>query len=557
MRLWHSLALLPGLIVAGCGERTQPVFAQPAEAVAPKPLRTTGVRQTQAAAVAGLLASERPRARRAIRRLRAELLGLERAARRACRGDRWQMSRGDRERLRACEALLGVVAINDELEDTLDPEGPAAEQLDALDRLAVLAERKLGLRLERSPLAKLPLARLPATDLELTPGPGGRARAGAAYNTCLPRGRAEVVGRAAGAVAHSLGRVGGVPVLAWRRDCAAATPPCRTDSVAVQRLTSEGLALGPVADTGVDVSNWGLGEPFVLRSAPGGALLLHGSDGDQLVQPLGADFKRRGRARLVLAHARRVVPGRFAVAPRPAWVSVADQGHRVSLLRFGTGHRRPLSRMRLLSDDLIGGAFGAPALLGGPQGYALAVTTLYHLYFARLNAQAEPVGPALRVSLRRGRALLDPQCSVIARAGRRFYVLTVGRRGASRGAAVLVGFDVNGRYAGPAVELELPFRVARTAAWGCPVWLLPTRRHLVVVALEAAVRGVPGRRLVAAEYKRDGRLAARPAVLATVGRLGGVVPSPPGFLASWTRPVRIDAPPGAPQPITIARWKCR
>jgi len=515
------------------------------------------VRRAQAAAVSGLLASKRPQARRAIRRLRAELLGLERAARLACRGSSWQVAEGDRERQHACEALIGVVSINDELEDALDPEGSAAEQLDALDRLALMARRKLGLRLARSPLAKLPLVRLPTTELDLALGRGGRARAGAAFNTCLPRGHREAVGRAAGVVSHSLGWVGGGPVLAWRRDCAAATPACGTDSIAAQRLTPEGAARGPVIDTGVKVSSWGSGEPFVLRGAPGGAVLLYGSDGDQLVQPLGADLARRGAARLVLVHARRVVPGRFAVVPRPAWVSVAEQGHRVSLLRFATDHRRPLSRIRLLADDLIGGAFGAPALWGGPGGYAVAITTLQQLHFARLDAQAAPMGPARRIVLRRGRELLDPQCSVIARSGRRFYVLTVGRRGSDRGAAVLVGFDTAGRYAGPAVELELPFRVARTAAWGCPVWLLPTRRHLVVVALEAAVRGVAGRRLLAVEYKRDGRLAATPAVLATVGRLGGVVPSPPGFLASWTPPTQTDAVPGAPQPITIARWKCR
>jgi hypothetical protein len=551
------MALAPGLLVVGCGDRARPVGARAPDDAVVRPLQTTGVRRAQAAAVVWLLASQRPRARQAIRRLRAGLGRLERAARRACRGGVVLVDRWDRERQHACEALTAIVAINDELEDSLDPEGPAAEQLDALDRLAVLARRKLGLRLERSPLAKLPLVRLPATDLDIALTRGGRARAGASYNTCLARGQREVVDRSAGVVAHSLGLVGGAPVLAWRRDCAAARPACHADSIAVQRLTPEGLPQGPVADTGVNVSTWDLGEPFVLRGAPGGAVLLYGSDGDQLVQYLGADLRRRGSARLVLAHARRVVPGRFAVVPRPAWVSVADQGHRVSLLRFGPDHRRPLSRLRLLADDLLGGAFGAPALWGGPEGYAVAVTSLQQLYFARLDAQAAPLGPARRVVLRRGHGLLDPQCSVIARAGRRFYVLTVGRRAGDRGAAVLVGFDKAGRYAGPAVELDLPFRVARTPAWGCPVWLLPTRRHLVVVALEAAVRGVYGRRLMAVEYKRDGRLAARPAALATVGRLGGVVASPAGFLVAWTAPQRADAVPGAPKPVLVGRWKCR
>lgn len=557
MRSWLAVALLPGLLVAGCEKRLLPVGVGAPVVASPRPLQTTGLRRAQATAMAELLAGRRPRARQAIRRLRAGLLRLEHAARRACRGDVVLLDRRDRERHQACEALIAIVAINDELEDSLDPEGPAAEQLDALDRLAVLAQRKLGLRLERSPLAKLPLVRLPVTDLDITVTRGGRARGGASYNTCLARGQRRVLPRSAGVVAHSLGRVSGAPVLAWRRDCAAAKPACRTDSIAVQRLTPEGLPLGPVAETGVKVSTWDLGEPFVLRGAPRGAILLYGSDGDQLVQPLGTDLRRRGPARLVLAHARRVVPGRFAVVPRPAWVSVAEQGHRVSLLRFGPDHRQPLSRVRLLSDDLLGGAFGAPALWGDPQGYAVAVTTLQQLHFARFDAQAVPLGPARRVVLRRGHGLLDPQCTVIARTGRRFYVLTVGRRAGGQGAAVLVGFDEAGRYAGPAVELELPFRVARTPAWDCPVWLLPTRRHLVVVALEAAVRGVDGRRLMAVEYKRDGRLAARPAVLATVGRLGGVIPSPPGFLAAWTAPQQTTAEPGAPQPVTVGRWKCR
>jgi len=555
MRFELTLAL--ALVVSGCGDHTRPVGARAPEEAAPRPLQTTGVRLSQTAALSGLMAGRRVQARQAIGRLRAELRRLERSARLACRGDLVQMLRWDHERQHACEALIAVVAINDELEDSLDPEGPVAQQLDALDRLAVLARRKLGLRLDQSPLANLPLVRLPTTDLEVRLTRGARARAGASYNACLARGQREVVSQSAGVVSHSLGRVGGTPVVAWRRDCAVATPACHTDTIVGRRLTPEGQPQGPVVDTGVEVSDWGVGEPFVVRSAPGGAVLLYGSDGDQLVQPLGADLRRRGPARLVLAHARRVVPGRFAVIPRPAWVSVADQGHRVSLLRFGPDHRRPLSRVRLLSDDLLGGAFGAPALWGGPRGYAVGVTTLHHLYFARLDAQAVPLGPARRVVLRRGPGLLDPQCTVIARAGRRFYVVTVGRRAGGRGAAVLVGFDETGRYAGPAVELETPFRVARSAAWGCPVWLVPTRRHLVLVALEAAVRGVPGRRLLAAEYKRDGRLAARPAVLATVGRLGGVVPSHPGFLASWTAPLPPGAAPGAPQPITIGRWKCR
>jgi hypothetical protein len=259
----------------------------------------------------------------------------------------------------------------------------------------------------------------------------------------------------------------------------------------------------------------------------------------------------------VLAHARRVVPGRFATLPWPAWVSVADQGHRAELLRFARDHRRPQSRVRLLADDLLGGAFGAPALWGGAAGYAVAVTTLQHLHFARFDALGAPLGPARRLVLRRGRSLLDPQCSVIARWGRRFYVLTVGRGAGLQGAAVLAGFDAAGRYAGPAVSVNFPVRVARDQAGGCPVWLVPTRRHLVVVALEEAPRGAVGQRLLAVELKRDGRLAARPTVLAQVGQLGGVVASPPGFLAAWTVPNPEGTGPGAPQPVTVGRWKCQ
>jgi len=536
MRFELPLALSAVMLLTGCGDRTRLVNFGTPEVVASVPLETTGVRLAQGEALAGLLAGQRPRARRAIGRLRLGMRRLEHAARRACRGGRGEglvaQDRRDRERRRACEALVAIVAINDEMEDALDPGGPAAEQLDALDRLAVLARRKLGLHLERSPLAKLPLIRLPVLDLDRKLTGGGRARGGASYNTCLARGQREVVGQRAGAVAHSLALVRGEPMVAWRRDCAAATPTCGADSIALQRLTPEGLASGAVTETGVKVTHWDLGEPFVVRSAPSGAILLYGSDGDQLVQPLGSHLRRQGPARLVLAHARRVAPRRFAVVPQPAWLSVADQGHRVSLLRFARDHGRPLSRVRLLADDLLGGAYGSPALWGGPSGYAVAVTTLQHLHFARLDAQAAPLGPALRVALRRGHGMLDPLCTVIARTARRFTTLTVGRRADGRGGAVLVGFDASGRYAGPAVDLDLPFRVGRTPAWLCPVWLVPTRRHLVVVALEAAVRGVAGRRLMAVE-------------------------SPQGFLVSWTPPQQTSAVPGAPQPITVGRWKCR
>jgi hypothetical protein len=559
MRL--ALAFASVMLVAGCGDHSRPLDVGVPAVLASTPLETSGVRRAQAEALAGLLAGQRPRARRAIRRLRLGLGRLERAARSACRGslgvDLLGLDTRDRERRQACEALIAIVSINNELEDVLDPEGPAAEQLDALDRLAVMAGRKLGLHLERSPLAQLPLTRLSATDLNIALARGGRARGGASYNTCLARGHHEVVSRQAGVVAHSLALVGGAPMLALRRDCAAATPVCGTDAIALQRLSSEGRVQGSVIETGVAATHWDLGEPLVLRNAPSGAILLYGSDGDQLIQPLGSDLRRQGSARLVLAHARRVVPRRFAVIPHPAWLSVALQGHRVSLIRFGRDHRNPVSRVRLLADDLLGGAFGAPALWGGPGGYAVAVTTLRHLHFARLDAQAAPLGPTRRVALRRGSGLMDPQCSVIARVGRRFYVLTVGRGADDRGAGMLVGFDETGRYVGPAVALDLPFRVARTPAWVCPVWLVPARRHLVVVALEDAVRGVVGRRLMAVEYKRDGRLAASPTVLATVGSVGGVVVSPPGFLVSWTAPQQTNTTPGAPQPIKTSRYKCR
>ncbi len=561
MRAGSLVVLILALIPAGCRQRESSAGENANTSAAARPLlQTTGLVKAQARALSSLLNSRRPRAREAIRKVRASLLQLERGARFACRGGQGLglgLGRPGAERRRACEALIAVVAINNELQDVLDPEGSAPEQLDALDRLAVLADRKLGLQLQHSPLTRLPLARLPATDLDLAPVPGRRARGAQSYNTCQARGQSQLLDAAAGVVAHSLDRVAGAPVLAWHRDCSVARPRCGADTIALQRLTDEGAAQGVALNTGVKVAHWGLGESFVLRGSPRGAVLLYGSDGDQLVQLLDGSLRPRGRPRLVLAHARQVVPGRFAVAPSPAWVSVAEQGHRVSLLRFGADHRRPVSRIRLLDEALISGAFGAPALWGGPLGYAVAVTTLQHLYFARLDAQASPVGPARRVVLRRGTGILDPQCTVIARDGGLFYALTVGQRSGGRGAAVLVGFDRAGRYAGPAVELELPFRVARRGVGGCPVWLIPTRRHLVLVALEASKRGVSGRRLIAVEYKRDGRRAGSPTVLATVGQLGGVVPSAQGFLVSWTAPPLTTAVPGAPQPVTVARWKCR
>ncbi len=511
-----------------------------------------------------LVAGRRAAARRAVRRLKRELLRLERAARRLCRsaapGDMGPLPwRPAPERLSGCETLLGVVAINDALEDHLDPADPAPEQMDGLDRLAVLARRLLGLRLARSPLARLSPVRLPVTDLRLALTSGGRARGASSFATCLPRGRRRVLGREAGAVSHSLALVAGRPVVAWQRDCSVARPTCGRDSIAWQRLTPEGGLVsgeGSAGDTGVDVGEWSQGEPFALRSFPGGAALIFGSDGDQLVQLLDGHMRRRGPARVVLAHSRGVSPGRFAAWPGPAWLSVADQGHRVSVLRMDREHRRPVSRVRLLDEEQGPGAFGEPALLGGPAGYAVAVTTQDSLLLARLGPQGLPKGPARRVALGRRRTF-DPLCVAMARAGERLWVLAVGRGVGRTGSAVLLGLDRSAPRFVLAKELELPMRVARSPSGGCKLWLLPTRRHLVLVALEEARPGASGERLLAVEYKRDGRLAARPSLLATVARVGGVVPVSEGFLVSFTEPVEGDAARDGARPVTVSRYRCR
>jgi hypothetical protein len=518
--------------------------------VAP-PRARVDLSQLQSRALTRLVAGDRVRARQALRQLRAGLHGLEREARQACRGGIWSVPT-DQEHGRACEALVGIVAVNDEMDDLLDPEGPAAEQMAALDRLARLARQKLGIELTVSPLARLPLGRIPASEVPVRLSRPKRARGGAAYLTCQRRPVRTLLPPGSGVVDVSLGSVAGKPVLAWRRDCAAARPACARDGIALQRITPRARPVGPVVDAGVAVSQWSAADRLHLRQSGSGAVLQYGSDGDQLLQFLGPDLRRQGPPRLVLVHADRVVPQRFAAQPAPAWLSLVRRTRRLSLIRFAALQQRPLSRLLLQDGRHLGGPFGAPALWGGPKGYAAALTTLEAVHFARFDAQGAPRGPARQVALRRG-GFIDPICTVIAREGWRFFVLTVGQRSGRTPTATLVGFDEAGRYAGPAAELRFPIHVGRD----CNVRLLPTRRHLAVVALARAERGRRGRDLMLAEYKRDGRLAARPVKLATVARLAGVVPIRKGFLVAWQPPAAADRPSDrSSTPVEAARVSC-
>lgn len=459
------------------------------------------------------------------------------------------MDPDDRERQQACEALTALVAILDEVEEQLDPGGGSAEQVAVLDRLAQLFRARLDQPLVRSPLSRLPEQRLAVSDVGMQLRRVDRARGAGANPRCAGSPPLTLVRGDSGVVAHSLGSIAGEPVLAWRQDCAAARQPCKTDGIRFQKLDHFARPVGPAVDAQVDVRQWDTGEPFVLRDNARGGLLLFGSDGDQLVQLLGPDLRRRGRPRLALVRSDRVAPRRFAARPGPAWLSLAERGRRMSLLRFDHELGRPLSRVLVLGPDQLGGAFGAPALWGGAMGYAVALTTVRRVHFARFDRFGAPMGPSRSLPLRFG-GIIDPQCSVIARRGGRFYVLTVGTRAKDRPTAALIGFDAAGRYAGPAVALEFPVRLAR----GCPAWLLTTGRHLVVVAQARAPRHSDAHPLMMLEYKPDGRRVGLPVQLALVRNVGGVAGVDRGFVVAWQSP-RTGSP--APEAVLGTRVTCR
>ena len=188
-----------------------------------------------------------------------------------------------------------------------------------------------------------------------------------------------------------------------------------------------------------------------------------------------------------------------------------------------------MTKVRFVGDGASDGAFGSPALWGGPDGYAVAMTSVSRLHFARFDGHGGPRKHAWSIRLRRG-GIIDPRCTVIARAGRRLFTLTVGRRAGGRPTALLVGFDAkSGRYAGPARELDFPVDLAE----GCRIALVPTARHLAVVAVARAPGNGRAKPLMLVEYKRDGHLSGPPVRLATLWQLAGIQAVDQGFVVVW------------------------
>jgi hypothetical protein len=482
------------------------------------------LRAAQARAAAAYLAADRAAGKVALGETRRALRQWESELRRACRGGK--PAAAGQETDEACSALERLVKVADGMEDRLDAREPSLRLVDALDDLARELAAQLGVTLALSPLGQVAPVRLDWAPAGAEPALREASRGAGDYYACRPGPAVTVEPAGSGVVDLHLAADPAGPILAVRRDCTLASPPCARPGVALRRLDAAGQ---PGTATELDVTGWDEAEG--LRVVGGAApALLHFRERDLLRLPLGPDLRPAGPAHLVLAHADGLRTERFAPGPEAAALSVEGDGRRLSLVLLGPGHR-PRAVVRLTTEraeDQASGA-GQPAVVRAGEDLLVAFSTLRGTRVARITAAGRPAGPATTVPYPRSLGVLDPVASALGVHPGGVRLVTLLRRGSGEEVLLLADLDPALRLLRPATQAAVPLRS------GQPVDLqvLAARRRTAVLLRGRAPLHEDRHPVLIVELSADGARVGEPRTLALAARYGGAAEVPGGAVLAW------------------------